>query len=48
VLTREWGRIGSGGTVRLEHYPTSDAATAALNETVRLKEKRGYEFPNHS
>lgn len=42
VLLREWGRIGSGGTVRADPYPNAGAALLAMQELVRAKKKRGY------
>jgi predicted DNA-binding WGR domain protein len=42
VLLREWGRIGSSGTVRADPYPNAGAAFLAMQELVRLKQKRGY------
>ena len=41
-LVREWGRIGSSGTIRTSPYPTQAAATAALAEAVTQRHKRGY------
>ena len=41
-LVREWGRIGSPGTIRTAIYPTQAAATAALAEAVKQRHKRGY------
>ena len=41
-LVREWGRIGSSGTIRTSPYPTLAAATAALAEAVTQRHKRGY------
>lgn len=41
-VTREWGRIGSPGTVKVDHY--ADEATA-IEQAARLmasKHKRGY------
>lgn len=42
VLLREWGRIGSGGTVRADPYPNAGAALLAMQALVRAKLKRGY------
>jgi predicted DNA-binding WGR domain protein len=39
---REWGRIGSSGTVRVLHFPTEAEALAALERQRRAKERRGY------
>ena len=41
-LVREWGRIGSPGTIRTAIYPTLATATAALAEAVKQRHKRGY------
>ena len=41
-LVREWGRIGSSGTIRTSPYPTQAAATAALAEAITQRHKRGY------
>ena len=30
-LVREWGRLGSGGTVRFDPFPTEQAALNALD-----------------
>lgn len=45
VLLREWGRIGSGGTVRGTLYENAGAALLALQALTREKVKRGYETP---
>jgi predicted DNA-binding WGR domain protein len=42
TLFREWGRIGSGGQVKLVHFDNAGAALLALHEMVRLKKRRGY------
>jgi predicted DNA-binding WGR domain protein len=42
-LVREWGRIGRAGRLRLDPYPTSDDAQAALERQRRAKERCGYE-----
>jgi predicted DNA-binding WGR domain protein len=42
VMTKEWGRIGQGGTVRERAYPTRAEAEAAAQATVAGKERRGY------
>ena len=41
-LWREWGRIGSGGQVRHDLYPSAEAAEAALATFQRVKVNRGY------
>lgn len=45
ALVREWGRIGSSGTVRAELHPNAGAALLAMQALVRAKKKRGYESP---
>jgi predicted DNA-binding WGR domain protein len=42
TLFREWGRIGSGGQVRLDQFDNAGAALLALQELVRMKKRRGY------
>ncbi|MBY0362339.1 MAG: WGR domain-containing protein [Phreatobacter sp.] len=42
VLLREWGRIGSGGTVRADPFPNAGAALLAMQSLVRAKHSRGY------
>jgi predicted DNA-binding WGR domain protein len=39
---REWGRIGSSGTVRVLHFSSEAEALAALERQRSLKERRGY------
>ncbi|MGR8932136.1 MAG: WGR domain-containing protein [Gammaproteobacteria bacterium] len=46
AVIREWGRIGSPGTVREDWFDTEDAAQAAKREIFRRKEKRGYFNPD--
>ena len=41
-LVREWGRLGSGGTVRFDPFPTEQAALKALDTIKSAKLKRGY------
>ena len=43
VLLREWGRIGSGGTVRADPFPNAGAALLAMQALVRAKVRRGYQ-----
>lgn len=43
VLLREWGRIGSGGTVRADPFPNAGAALLAMQTLLRSKHARGYE-----
>lgn len=42
AVLREWGRIGSPGTVRLDIFPTIEAAEAAAAEIVDRKRRKGY------
>lgn len=42
ALVREWGRIGSGGTVRSAVFDSEEAAEAARIRQQRAKEQRGY------
>lgn len=43
-LTREWGRIGSSGQVRVERHPDEGQAVNALADIAAKKQKRGYRF----
>ena len=45
LLVREWGRIGSPGQVRSDHFANAGAALLALQSLVRDKLKRGYVRP---
>jgi predicted DNA-binding WGR domain protein len=48
VLVREWGRIGAAGRLRLEHWPTREAARGALAAVLWRKLGRGYRArPDH-
>ena len=42
-LIREWGRIGSPGTVRKDWYETEASAIEAYNKLYKIKLKKGYE-----
>ena len=42
-LWREWGRIGSGGQVRQDPFPSAEAAEAALSAFHQVKVRRGYQ-----
>lgn len=42
ALLREWGRIGSPGTVKERWYDSEPAALAAGRELLAQKIKRGY------
>lgn len=41
-VVREWGRLGSGGTVRLDPFESEYAAEAALEGIKAAKVKKGY------
>jgi predicted DNA-binding WGR domain protein len=41
-LVREWGRIGSPGTVRLESFESEAQAYAEEQRTMRLRIRHGY------
>lgn len=41
-LIREWGRIGSPGTVRIDHHPDEGMALTALMALATEKRRRGY------
>lgn len=42
ALVREWGRIGSPGTVRADWFGTEEDAAAALARLAGQKARRGY------
>ncbi len=42
LLSRNWGRIGTAGRLRLDPQTDVEAARIALEEIVRAKIKRGY------
>lgn len=42
-LIREWGRVGSGGRIRVEHHITQEAAIYSLLKWKKAKSRRGYE-----
>lgn len=42
ALVKEWGRIGSGGTVRSAVFDSEDAAEEARVRQQTLRERRGY------
>ena len=48
VLTKEWGRIGAAGTVRVERFDNAGAALLAMQEVVREKKRRGYRSGLHT
>jgi predicted DNA-binding WGR domain protein len=41
-LAREWGRLGSPGTLRLDRYGSAAEAGRALERLACAKERRGY------
>jgi len=41
-LVREWGRLGSGGTVRFDSFVTEHAAQSELETIKKSKMKGGY------
>lgn len=43
-LVREWGRIGSPGTVALDHFADEGLAVDALVSLAKAKRKRGYDL----
>ncbi len=45
-IMREWGRIGSPGTVRLESYGTESEAREEEGRTVRTRARHGYHQVN--
>jgi predicted DNA-binding WGR domain protein len=42
ALVREWGRVGSSGTVRKDWFDTEDEALTARQGLVEAKQKKGY------
>ena len=42
-LIKEWGRIGSPGTVRKEWFDTQEQAQAACEKIIKAKCKKGYQ-----
>lgn len=45
-LIREWGRIGSAGTVWNDWFDTEDEAIAAAQKLRESKRKKGYQPRN--
>jgi len=43
AVIREWGRIGSPGTVREQWFESEDQALAAADRLKVEKQKRGYQ-----
>jgi predicted DNA-binding WGR domain protein len=42
AVVREWGRLGSGGQVRVVPYPSKGEAVELVSAIVRRKSQRGY------
>jgi len=42
TLIREWGRIGSGGRIRCDDFPSESQAISALITISQAKMQRGY------
>lgn len=42
ALIREWGRIGTSGSAKEDHFPCAGTATDALLDLRKCKVKRGY------
>jgi len=42
-LVREWGRVGSSGTVRKDWFDTEEKAREAGQKLQAIKEKKGYQ-----
>jgi predicted DNA-binding WGR domain protein len=45
-LVREWGRVGSPGTVRKEWFDTEEEAINAAQQLSQSKQKGGYHCCN--
>ncbi|WP_174626899.1 WGR domain-containing protein [Candidatus Methylobacter favarea] len=43
ALVREWGRVGSPGTVRKDWFETEEKALIARQRLVEAKQKKGYQ-----
>jgi predicted DNA-binding WGR domain protein len=43
-LVREWGRVGSPGTVRKEWFDSEEEATTAACSLSAAKRKKGYQL----
>ncbi|WP_246247149.1 WGR domain-containing protein [Candidatus Methylobacter favarea] len=43
ALVREWGRVGSPGTVRKDWFETEEKALTARQRLVEAKQKKGYQ-----
>jgi predicted DNA-binding WGR domain protein len=42
ALVREWGSVGSPGTVRKDWFATEDEAIEAVQKLCEAKQKKGY------
>lgn len=42
ALVREWGRVGSPGTVRKDWFDTEEEAVSAKQAICKAKQKKGY------
>ncbi len=42
-LVKEWGRVGSPGTVRKDWFDTEEQAVIARQKIVDSKQKKGYQ-----
>ena len=42
-LIREWGRIGSPGTIRKDWFETEEEAITAGQKIIDSKQKKGYQ-----
>jgi predicted DNA-binding WGR domain protein len=42
-LIREWGRVGSPGTVRKDWFDTEEQAAIARQKIITSKQKKGYQ-----
>ena len=47
-LAREWGRIGSPGKLRLDHFDSEEQAGRALARLAAAKRRRGYRQPGEA
>ena len=43
MLMKQWGRIGTGGRIVGEPYPSVDLACSALQRQAERKRRRGYQ-----
>lgn len=42
LVVRNWGRIGTGGRLRIDSHPDANSAATAIVHLVRRKRRRGY------